>query len=314
MSQHWCMGELQNSKALSEMIKDLMAKKKISLRYDEAYKKVLQILNLMSGGEIKKTSKDIYFDSPEETIVKELIIELEKPFLQRLSKGKIGETFDEKDEAAVAFRNKMLKICEGIKDKGLSETWKEIIETLSRLQNLKNLTDIIKELTHESDKKIFVSPDAAYKKFVQLMEFGNVSRSELKDETGEFYFYPFEEQVIKALLIEMDQQPFLQRLTKGKIVGHTLEEDDEAAFAFRERMLKICEGIKDKEMLEVWHELIELLSRYKLRLQIRRTKQLLRNGIERMLDEKKPYDAQVESFYKLNGVLHALFNQYLAEK
>ncbi|MGU3471890.1 hypothetical protein ACLBWT_12150 [Paenibacillus sp. D51F] len=261
-----------------------------------------------------RKKEEIYFDKSEEAIVKEIIIEFEGPFLRRLEKGTFRKTLDEKDIVAVSFRDRMLKLAEAITNPELSENWTGIINTLSLLETRKYLFEILEELSNQ----LFLSKETLYDKFMDLMRFGNVNLKLLTENGREYLFYTEEERFIKDLVVELVEGNYLSRLIKGKLAGKSIEEDDKAAFEFRERMLEKCKNIENEELFKSWYGTIEFFSRHELRLQRRKTVEILKEGIEGLVtltnDNDKPYEERVDTLFRLNGVLNAIFKQYITPK
>ncbi|WP_157794089.1 hypothetical protein [Paenibacillus donghaensis] len=279
------------------------------------YKQFVHLLNFVSNLDIDpKEKKEIYFDTSEEVIVKEVIIELEGPFLKRLEKETISDTFNEKDTDAVAFRDRMLKLAEAIGDPELSGIWTEIIETLSRLESRKYLFEIMGELSNQ----LFLSKDTLYDRFMDLMRFGDMNMKNLKENGRQYCFFVEEERFIKDLVTEMVQGNYLSKFTKGKPAGKSIEEDDKIALEFRERMLEKCKNIENEDLYKSWHGIIELLSQHELRLQRRKTMEILKEGMEGLVtvtsDKNKTYEERIDTLYRLNGVLNAIFKQYTTPK
>jgi hypothetical protein len=117
-----------------------------------------------------------------------------------------------------------------------------------------NLTTILKELEIEKH----YSYQTLYDKFKALMGLIQMKRDDLKDESGEIWFFEEEKEFIKQLILEVDN-PYL-KIVRSKKSFKGIEHQQEEAANFEERMLKIVKNIKNPLLKEISSNLIEILS------------------------------------------------------
>jgi len=159
----------------------------------------------------------------------------------------------------------------------------------------------LSELTREMAAKYYYDTNTIYGWFKTLMERFGIDHNELKNEKEEIWFYEEERLLVQNFLLEMRNGEYLQKLfsTKKKTTFSAL---DKQAIDFRNRMLALCDDIKDEELKEKWRSIVDALSQFQIRELMQQYTQKL-SDIAKQLGTTEKYQEHIELLQDLNNAL-----------
>jgi hypothetical protein len=170
------------------------------------------------------------------------------------------------------------------------------------------LAEIIRELITE--EKVYATEAAIRERFKKLMNYLAVTTDTLKNSDKEISFSNQERELVKALLIELGE-PYLQRLTSKKPIGKTVDKGLEEAKAFRDRMDKYMKAasIKDENMRRYWTDIIEILSRYQLKLAQVKLLNHIKEAGEKIIQSDLSYNELIEIIKEADSAVNNWINK-----
>lgn len=157
--------------SLAEIIRELIDNHEVYLTEQairDRFNKILKYAKINSDS-LKNDDGEIFFFEGEKDLVKALLIELDKPYLQRLtSKKKVGKTIEDGLKEAKAFRDRMKDRSKGVKDQEILKSWEGIVELLSRYELQTVNQSIINRLKRVEAE--IIRNDINYEELIEMMK------------------------------------------------------------------------------------------------------------------------------------------------